>query len=146
MDDYIAKVTVLMDSLAATGEVVRESEMIQVTLAGLGDEFEAFTTAITTRYDPDLTFSQLCELLMDQDIRIEKSRSTEIQVANVNGHSKSGPTRAPSKSETRCQICTKRDHNALDCYNRLNTSRFPPTHSRTLSSQGRMMQPVHRLI
>lgn len=83
MDEYITKVTVLRDSLAAIGESIKESEMILITLTGLGDDYKAFVTAITARYDPELTFSHLCELLMDQDLRLAKSRIAGIQVANV---------------------------------------------------------------
>lgn len=136
MDEYITKVTVLRDSLVATGESIKESKMILVTLAGLGDDYEAFVTAITARYDPYLTFSHLCELIMDQDIRLEKSRMMDIQVVNIAVNQSKSCSTSYSKSEIKCQICTKRGHNALECYNRLNTSKFPPTHGRTLSSQG----------
>lgn len=79
MDEYTVKVSVLKDALVATGKTLKESEIILITrftLGGLGEEFESFVTSITSRYDPQLTFSELGELLMDQEMRIEKSRTS----------------------------------------------------------------------
>lgn len=130
MDEYISKVLVLKDALAATGEKLKESEIILITLGGLGEEFESFVTALTARYDPSLIFSELGELLMDHDMRLEKSRTSISRLVNVatKSDSKSIP-----KSDIKCQICRRKGHGAIDCYNRLNTTRFPTSHGRTLS-------------
>lgn len=49
MEDFITKVSILKDALAATGEGLKESEIILITLGALGDEYESFVTSITTR-------------------------------------------------------------------------------------------------
>lgn len=38
------------------------------------------------------------------------------------------------KVEVKCQICRRKAHSALNCYNRLNVTRFPPTHNHELST------------
>lgn len=48
MDEYIAKISILKNALASTGEGLKDSEIILITLGGLGNEFESFVTAITT--------------------------------------------------------------------------------------------------
>lgn len=83
MEDFITKVIIIKDSLAATSEALKESEVILITLGALGEEFESFVTSITTRYAPSMTFTTLCELLMDQEMRIEKSKSTAPLFVNV---------------------------------------------------------------
>lgn len=35
-----------------------------------------------------------------------------------------------------CQICTRKRHGDLDFHNRIDISKFPPTHGRTLSTIG----------
>lgn len=139
MEGFITKVPVLKDALATTGETLKESEVILITLGTLGDEYEAFVSSITTRYGLVMTFASLCELLMDQEIWIQKNHL--LNPVSVNAvvkfdSKKSGSPRSVSptpKSDIRCQICNKKVHSALNCYNRLNISRFPPTHNRELS-------------
>lgn len=119
-----------------------------ITLGRLNDEYESFVTSITTRYDPSLTFSELCELLMDHEMRKINSKSSNITPAvnfaaktatYASNRTQSFPNKMytqGSKSEIKCQICSRKGHGVADCYNRLNISRFPPSHNRTLSSSG----------
>lgn len=69
MEDFIIKISVLKDALAATGECLKDSEIILITLGALGEGYESFITSVRTRFDPEMTFASLCELLMDQDLR-----------------------------------------------------------------------------
>lgn len=68
MKEFITRLSVLKDSLAATGEGLKDSEIILMTLGVLGDGYESFVTSITTRFDPTMMFASLCELLMDKEI------------------------------------------------------------------------------
>lgn len=83
MEVFITKVSILKDSLIATGETLKESEIILITLGALGEEYESFVTSITTRFDPDMTFASLCELLMDQDMRVQKGISGSQGSINI---------------------------------------------------------------
>lgn len=55
MGDFIKKISVLKDALAAQGNNLKESEVILITLGGLGEEYESFVTSIATRYDETIT-------------------------------------------------------------------------------------------
>lgn len=53
---------------------MKESEVILIARGGLTEDYESFVTSITTRFDHSMTFSSLCELLMDQKMRqLEKT-------------------------------------------------------------------------
>lgn len=57
MEDFISKISVLIDVLVATGESLKESEVILVTLGALGEEYESFVMSITTRYNSAMPFT-----------------------------------------------------------------------------------------
>lgn len=52
-------------ALSVAGEKLKESKIILITLSALGEEYKSFITSITMRYDHEMTFATLCELLMD---------------------------------------------------------------------------------
>lgn len=135
MEEYITKVSILKDALVITREKVKDSEVILITLGGLGNKYESFVTSITIRFDPNMTFSSLCELLMDQEMCIQKARFLNLAVVNVAAKTnpKSDDGSSQSKSEIKCQICSKKAHTMLNCYNHLNITRFQLTHGRELS-------------
>lgn len=89
-----------------------------------------------------MTFATLCELLMDHEIRLQKNQSSGS--LSVNAAVKSFPKKIEAskitspypKSELRCQICTRKGHSTLNCYNRLNLTCFQPMHNRKLSPLG----------
>lgn len=76
IEDFITKISVLKDTLTATGERLKESDIILITLGAVGDGYNSFVTSVTTRFDQEMTFTSLCELLMDQDLRTHKNQST----------------------------------------------------------------------
>lgn len=65
MEEFISKISILKDAMAAIGETLRESEVILIALGALDDDYKSFVTSITTHFDKKMTFSTLCELLMD---------------------------------------------------------------------------------
>lgn len=48
----------------------------------------------------------------------------------------SKPNQSESKLDFKSQICTRKGHSTLNCYNRINLTKFPPMHSRVLSPSG----------
>lgn len=149
MEDFLTKISILKDAIAATGEHLKESEIILITLGTLGDGYESFVTSVTMRYDHSMTFSGLCELLMDQEMRVQRSQSI-LNNLFVNVVTKFVPRGGFSQSKKAeivcqicgcttdllCQICGRKCHSAVDCYNRLNLSRFPPHNKRELTPSG----------
>lgn len=142
IEEYITKIVILRDALAATREKLKESEVILSTLQGMSDKYEAFVTSVTTRWDPNLTFSKLGELLMDQELRIASRNSAaqieleelNIVIAKTDRDKPDAKTNAGSRYDLRCQICSRKGHEG----NRLLQSHksitlFLPNHSRTLS-------------
>lgn len=83
MEDFITKVSVLKNALAATSEKLKESEIILITLGALGNKYESSVTSITTWYDPTMTIASLCELLMDQEMRSQKVKFMTLPMVNV---------------------------------------------------------------
>jgi hypothetical protein len=50
--DYFQKFTSLVDTLAAVEQPLNDFDLISFLLAGLGSEYDAFVTSVTTRIDP----------------------------------------------------------------------------------------------
>lgn len=46
MQDFVSKISVLKDALAATEETLHESELILIILGVLSDDYESFVTSI----------------------------------------------------------------------------------------------------
>lgn len=103
------KISILKDALVATGEHLKDSKIILITLGGLTEDYELFLTSNTTRFNHSMSSSSLYELFMDQEMRVQKVRllsSSEINAA-MKSESKSverenhGSTKSMS-----CQIYT----------------------------------------
>lgn len=133
IDEYLSKLLILKDELAAIGQEMKESEVILITLGGLSEEYKAFVTAIATHYDPNLTFSELCKMLLDHDLRTDKR--SKVNVTTKSSSSNQTPN-LNHKSEIKCQICSRKEHLVADCYNLHNITQFPPSYGRTLSPLG----------
>lgn len=65
---------------------------------------------------------------MDQDLRLLKTQSSSSLSVNaaIKSSSKKVEVLDASKSGVYCQVCDRRGHSALNCYNRLNVTWFPP--------------------
>lgn len=103
MEDFITKISVLKDALAATDERLKEYELILITLVALGEGYDSFVTSITTRFGSKMTFSSLCELLMDQEIRTQQNQSV-LNMLSINVVVKNSPKIGdqPSKTDMKC--------------------------------------------
>lgn len=137
IEEFLTKVSLLKDAIAMTRERLKESEIILITLGALGKGCESFVTSITTIYDLGMTFSSLCELLMDQEMRMQRNHSILSTYGSANVASKFTPKsgdQSGKSSDLNCQIYGRKSHSTLNCYNQLNLSKYPPAHSRELSA------------
>lgn len=131
MEDFITTILIIKDELATIGETLKESEVILITLGALNDDYESFVTSITTRFDHSMTFSSLCELLMDHEMRLRWKVNPLSSTGFVNA-----VVKGESRSDFKCQIFLRKGHSALNCHNRINLTCFPPSHGRELSATG----------
>lgn len=114
-DEYFARLTAMFDELCEVGVVVDDSELSLISHNGLDETYDSFVTTQIGRVD-DISFDSLLGVLCSYK-------------ALLNHHSKvKGITTANSvQSSTTvvCQICKKKGHSALFCYNRHNKQHFP---------------------
>lgn len=145
MGDFLPKVSILRDSLVATGETMKESVVILIVLSALGDEYESFVTSITTRFDLAMIFFTLCKLLIDYEVRFQESRrSTMVNIVTKSYKSDDSSYKSDDSSmssykssdsssgriEVRCKIYNRKGNFTLNYYcNRLNIKKFKRTHS-----------------
>lgn len=66
---------------------------------------------------------------MDQELQDEQTNSFEV---NAVEKFKKNEERNVNVKSIPCQICSRKGHGALNCYNRINFTRFPPMHNRKL--------------
>lgn len=126
---YIKHVSIAKDKLASAGEKPRDSQIILIALGGLGSEYKPFVTSITIRFDHSITFTQFQQLLMDHDLQEEQTNYIE---ANAVSKTEKFDERNTNIKSHPCQICSRKEHGAINCYNRVNFTRFPLTHNRKL--------------
>lgn len=132
-------VNLMNNQLATAGEILKDSQLIFIAIGGLGSLCESFQTSITTHFDHSISFESFTDLLLDFESSLEQAPATEevtIQVNVASKSSKGGESLSSGKATVICQICGKKNHNALNCFNRINVSKFPPQHNRQLSPMG----------
>ncbi|KAL5538074.1 hypothetical protein UlMin_043114 [Ulmus minor] len=76
MIDFIMKIKSLCDNLAAIGEPVTNQDQIMNLLAGLGSDYNAVVTSISTR-DNQLTLEDVHSLLLTFEHRLEQRNSVD---------------------------------------------------------------------
>lgn len=131
MSQYLQNISIAKDKLASAGEKLRDSQIILIALGGLGPEYKLFVTSITTRFDHSMSFTQLQQLLMDYDLQEKQSAIVEANMVNKSTKSEEKNIGTISQSQP-CQICSRKGHGTINCFNRANFIRFPPTHNRKL--------------
>lgn len=63
MIEYLKNVSIAKDLLAVVGEKLKESQLILITLSGLGPKYSPFVTSITTRFDHTMRFATWSKFL-----------------------------------------------------------------------------------
>lgn len=70
MSDYIQKKRSIADNLAAVAKPISDSDLASSLLSGLGSDYEAFITSMTTHLDP-LSIDDLTSFLLFQEVHLE---------------------------------------------------------------------------
>lgn len=122
--NYLSKITAIYDELHAAGESVNEHELVLLVLSGLDSDYEAFTTVLATK-EADLTFIEFQGLLLTQELR-NNSVLAQTTSSTLNPSVNYVKSTSGSKNTLICQICNKRGHTALICYNHHNEAICPP--------------------
>ncbi|KAL5561469.1 hypothetical protein UlMin_031216 [Ulmus minor] len=100
MIDFIMKIKSLCDNLVAIGEPVTDQDQIINLLAGLGSDYNAVVTSISTR-DNQLTLEDVHSLLLTFEHRLEQQNSvdeTGVMSANFAQNNKYTGGRSYSKN------------------------------------------------
>ncbi|CAM8906934.1 unnamed protein product [Rhodiola kirilowii] len=140
--EYVEKKRSFSDSLAECSYIVPDDEFVECILHGLDASYAGFRTAFNLRMG-SISSHQLLGLLLDEEARIQEQLGATPPLvssfsANLTNRGSTG-TSMPSLDDSsrpklQCQICKKSGHEALNCWQRLNTTTFPSTRPR--SSRG----------
>lgn len=125
MADYLMHARTLCNQLVAIGEIIPESELVLAVIGGLGTGYESLVTS--------MTFLDLEVILKDYDMSNAKEKSAPNFAHTVATVSQQRPT---SENQFVCQIFGKKNHIALNCYNRYNAIKFPHNHKRNVGCSG----------
>lgn len=92
MSEQLKKVSVAKDLLAFVGVKLKESQVILITLGGLGLAYSSFVTTITTWCDHAMRFSTLKQLLLDFEMTLPiESRESSIEAHTAFKSNKTHP-------------------------------------------------------
>jgi len=133
--DYIAEINGYVEGLSVAGRKMDEQDLVLLVVAGLGDEYETLSSMITVRRD-NITWKEVKAMFMDTEVRNSRSNTLTPLSANVVEAPKVTKQGKVNYKTIPCQICSVKGHGALNCYNRINLTKFPPTHGRVLSPNG----------
>lgn len=134
MSDYNNKIAQMNDQLLSDGDVLKDSQIILIALGELGSCYESFKTSIISRFDHSMSFDDFSILLSDYETSLEPSPEKVTAQANI--VTKAARSEVSGKATVVCQICSKKNHNALNGFNRINLLKFAPQHKRPLSPLG----------
>lgn len=124
----------MLEAFVVAREKMHDADVVLLVLAGLGDDFEALIQHVTSRRD-EVTYRELKGMLTDIEVR--RGRTNVVSPLSVNMVESEKTTKGGKYLKTiPCQICSKKGHRALNCYNRFNITKFPLTHDRVLTSSG----------
>lgn len=113
VDEYLAELTWLVEEVCEVGVALDDGELILIALNGLDLSYEAFVTAQSARAD-EVSFAAFQGMLRAHEERFGRSPAPGmIPMANI-----------VSNDTVTCQICLKKEHLAIACFNRHDKSRF----------------------
>lgn len=114
MEQLIAELTHLAEEICEADVALNDGELMLIALNGLDASYDAFVMAQTARAD-EISFASFQGLLQAHEVRnLHLPTAIVIPLANV-----------ATKEDIICQICQKKGHTAISCYNRHNENRFP---------------------
>ncbi|KAK6117460.1 hypothetical protein DH2020_048787 [Rehmannia glutinosa] len=79
MRDYLNKVKVCCDTLAAAGQKVSEEDQMLHILSGLGNDYDSVMVSITSRVEP-CSLREVYALLLSFEARLENAESSQINM------------------------------------------------------------------
>ncbi|KAF3785643.1 hypothetical protein EJ110_NYTH27126 [Nymphaea thermarum] len=79
MQVYLDKIKFLSDALSTAGQDISDQDLVQITRNGLSSEYESFITMLTGPSSSHISFSELFDLLMNQEKRLALLKSTSIE-------------------------------------------------------------------
>ncbi|PKU81649.1 Retrovirus-related Pol polyprotein from transposon TNT 1-94 [Dendrobium catenatum] len=158
MQQYLAKIKTIVDTIAASGSSVDQEDIILYILNGLPSSYNSFKTSIRTSLLPidlDTLYSLLCseEIHVQQETEKESSplsdsvalysntssnkfrnnkkfpRNKNTSLPPSSSHTASNNQSGNSNTRPICQICGKMGHVAINCWHRCNMN-YAPTSSR----------------
>lgn len=107
---------IVSKELREAGVVIDDGELSLIALNSLDESYDSFVTSQTARID-EIPFASLLGCLRSYENHL--SHQLELK-----GMSTANIVQTGTTSSITCQICDKRGHTALACYNRHNEQRF----------------------
>ncbi|CAH9105646.1 unnamed protein product [Cuscuta epithymum] len=134
--EYFEKKRAIANSLLECLVVIPDSDFVDYLVYGLGSAYGSFRSALSL-HGADLTSDALLNLLLQEEQRLEEeARETDIVTPEAHSASRlprnhhsmdASPSQPSDRPRPMCQICKRLRHEAINCYQRLNTNTFPAT-------------------
>ena len=157
VEAYVQKVRTLGDELRANGSNINTHDLSFALLRGLDQQYNAFY-ASTNQLLHTLTFDDIVANLVTFDSHLARQNSdhttTEFppsahftQASNQDQRNNRGGRNNRSKGRgkktiARCQLCFKKGHRVINCYERFNKDFLQPNYEEfVLGQQSRSTQP-----
>jgi hypothetical protein len=119
--DYLHQAKSWANQLSAMGKPVDDDDLISFVINGLNPAYNSFITVFFLAVrDREMSFADFQSVLLSHEILLERQQHQTIS------------PRSP------CQICGKSNHQALDCYHRMDYSyqgRHPPSQLAAMVAQ-----------
>ncbi|KAF6158543.1 hypothetical protein GIB67_040057 [Kingdonia uniflora] len=105
ISEYLLKIKGIVDQLASIGKVVDEKDLILHVLRGLGLEYTAFITSITTR-STAISLTDLHGMFLSHEIRLNDDQSLVPEItasANFSSTNNTSSNRFSNNTRGRCR-------------------------------------------
>lgn len=130
INQYLAALSKKADEVRDANIYIEDEELALFALDGLDSSYDAFVIAITATAG-DLSFSEFKGLLKAHEKRSLRELALPLPFANLIQNNQNqrnlGPSIPPSfdTSSVIYQICSKRGHTTIICFNMHNETRYP---------------------